>query len=194
MANRWWLLGVAAVGIVLAVLLVPRPDTGADLPDPDVASVEPVDVPDGQQQVDNPAPSSRPAAGVKGRERAPRPRPEDLSPTPSPEVQEHWEKRNSKDPTAARAMAGPWGSVRRQLSLAGTDEAKALTEKIAPVQADLVAFGSLRDDGTLTLPSIVSRMNDVALEVKRSEFYGDPVVKASVDRYEAAVTAWESAE
>jgi hypothetical protein len=31
--KRWWLLGVAALGVALGVLLIPRPDSGADVPD-----------------------------------------------------------------------------------------------------------------------------------------------------------------
>jgi len=197
MSQRWWLVGVAGVGVVLAVLLVPRPDTGADIPEANPENTRPLDFK--QDPVAAPTPAPAPTRRAKAEE-APKvglkrgPMPERVAPENanlSPEQKEWIERRNAKDPTAARAMGGPMGELRRQLYLDGSDEAKALIAKIAPVQAEMNDLGQ-NPDPSADLAGVVSRMDSVMDDVKSSKWYSDPIVKAQVARYESARDAWQA--
>lgn len=190
MQQRWWLVGVAGVGIVLALLLVPRPDTGGELPPP----VDPDLHVDGPATPSpNPAPNEPgPRRASRGGEETERPSADELSPVPSPAAQEHWEKRNAPIPTAAREIVAPWGAIRREMVLAETDEGQSLIAKIAPPQAQLVAIGNLRDDGSADLASIVRELDSVAAEVKSSSFADNPMVATSIQRYESARDRWQA--
>jgi len=194
MSQRWWLVGVAVVGVVLAVLLVPRPDTGADIPDPDPTNTDPLDF-KAPAPAPAPAPTPTPATPEPqedyGMRRTPPVKVEGEEPNITPEQKAFIEKRNAPEPTAARAMVGPMGSIRRQLSIDGSDEAKAMIAKIAPVQAELSDIGQ-NPDTTNDLGTVVSRMDSVIGDVKTSKWYADPIVKSSVQRYEAARDAWQA--
>jgi len=198
MSQRWWLIGVAIVGVILAVLLVPRPDTGVDIPDADPANTRPLDFKANPVAAPPPAPSPSPVReytedepfGLKSRPPEREAVPDDEK-NLSPEQKAFIEARMAKDPTAARAMVGPIGGIRRQLHVDGSDEAKALIARIAPVQAELSDIGQ-QPGSEGDIQDVVGRMDSLMDEVKSSKWYSDPLVKSSVGRYESARDAWRA--
>ena len=96
MQQRWWLVAVAVIGVGLAVLLIPRPDTGSDIPEPAPPA---------------PAPA--------------RPAPSEMIPGPPPGAEKVIAERKRPSAQASKKLAAPWGGIRRKLGGAGTPDATA---------------------------------------------------------------------
>ena len=169
--QKWWLLGVAVVGIGFAVLLIPRPDTGSDLAPP--AAPAPSEA----------APDAEPAERV----RPGRPAPEDMRPGPSPEAAKAIAERNKPETVAAKGLAAPWGGIRYQLAKEGSDEAKQLSEKIAVHQS---AFAKHIRTPEGPLDDLIAAAAPVVEELKASRFGADTNIATAIGRYEAAVASW----
>jgi hypothetical protein len=175
--QRWWLLGVAVLGVGVAILLIPRPDTGADI-EP-AKPVAPVGVEAGQE----PAP----------RDGAPRvrPSPDQMRPGPPPGAEKALAERNSPEAMAAKELATPWGIIRYKLNKEGSDEAKAMGAKIAPVQA---SFSRHIRTPEGELDALIATAAPLVDELKASPFVSDADIQKAIERYDAAVLSWKTAE
>lgn len=199
MQQKWWLVAAGVVGIGLAVLLFPRPDTGGP-----------------------PKPAQAPAVGSDGVE-APRravdvrpfdrstqaPRVRAVNPTgeddvllrPDPNLD-----RNGPNPIAALNMknvtpeaihagraAGPWTVIRRQLlRMEGDPDAQAFSEQFAPMVEQL---RTLRMEPESADYAQLEEQQRKYLEVVRSNpaWMSDEIVKASVERLSLIHDAYHEA-
>jgi hypothetical protein len=163
MQQRWWILAVAVLGIGLAVLLIPRPDTG--------------DIPELPPEEPAPAPV-----------RPPRPDKADLIPGPPPGAEKAIAQRNRPSAKMSRELAAPLGAIRFTLSRLGTDEAKGLADRVGEVQKK---FANHISDLEGDLDVIIDEFDPLVAELKSN--YGDNTdIAKSVERYEAGVESWNN--
>ena len=173
MQQRWWLVAVAVVGVGLAVLLIPRPDTG-EIPEP-APVVKPVVMPD-----DAPAPQ-KPARV--------RPDPKNMIPGPPPGAEEVIARRNRPSAKASTKLAAPWGAIRYRLGAVKTAEAKDLSGRIAAM-AQKFADHVANVDGDLD--ALIAEAQPLVDEVKGGEYYENQDIHDAIEQYEAAVTDWNN--
>jgi len=163
MQQRWWLLAVAVLGIGLAVLLIPRPDTG--------------EIPELPPEAPAPAPV-----------RPPRPDKADLIPGPPPGAEKVIAQRNRPSSKASRELAAPMGGIRYTLGGLGSDDAKDLSERISVVQKK---FANHINDLEGDLDVIIDEFDPLLAELKSD--YGDNAdIAKGITRYEAGVEAWNT--
>lgn len=163
MQQRWWLLAVAVLGVGLAVMLIPRPDTG-EIPEPP-PEVEPAPVP-----------------------RPPRPDRADLIPGPPPGAEEAIARRNRPSAKMARELSAPLGGIRFSLAKEGTDDAKDLSERIKAVQQK---FGAHTSDVDGDLDVIIEEFDPLLQELK-SNYSSNSDIAQGVSRYETGVENWNN--
>lgn len=136
--QRWWLIVAGIVGIGLAVLLVPRPDTGAEVPKVNLDNVEVPPLPpirqnkalplqdpsEGDQQASADATSSpgEPTATIPrgligpGHIRS--------GPLLNPKAQRLAAMRDTPEARFAARTMGPWTQVRRLLAIKQADQSE----------------------------------------------------------------------
>lgn len=161
MQQRWWLLAVAVLGMGLAILLIPRPDTG-EIP----AAPTPTD----------PAPAPAPAPSARG----------DLIPGPPPGAEKVIAQRNRPSAKTARELAAPLGGVRYSLGKVGSEEAKQLSKDIGEGQQKLMNHTSKMDSD---LDAIIGELAP-HIETLKTTYADNPDIAKGVARYEKGVEAW----
>lgn len=171
MAQRWWVAVVAAAGILLAILLFPRPDTGED---PVVVTPVPA------QQLQDRAP---PVASV-GRPGAlpPAVHPDRLATGPRPDAAEYLARKATPEATTANMLIGPVSSFKYTIRKQGppTDEVPAIDEKVDATVAELRA---VRDDPEARpWTDIEASVQELLTMVTESSYGSNPDVVRSVDR------------
>lgn len=199
MQQKWWLVAAGVVGIGLAVLLFPRPDTGGPPSTPPARHVASEGVP-----VPRPALEALPGdpAGNGPRVRAVTRRDEATAPL-RPELAV---ERNGPNPIAALNMknvtpeaihagraAGPWTVIRRQLlRMEGDPDAQAFSEQFAPMVEQL---RTLRTDPESADYAQLEEQQRKYLDVVKSNpaWMSDEIVKASVERLELIHDAYHEA-
>ena len=145
MKQRWWLLAAGVVGIGLAILLFPKPDTGGDIPNPTPGRVDFNAAPEDAE----PGERADGAKGLKRAERSPVKIPASGGPRigpvanldpatiervrrgPSPMALENVRMRSQPEAVFAGRVAGPLSLMRRQLLLSDSDAAKDLGNEMA---------------------------------------------------------------
>jgi len=175
MQQKWWLILAGIIGIGLAVVLFPRPDTGEAIPEADLSNADPLNFQEPGQERPSAAPPSRDKI-VKRREM----RPHDMKGRLPLAVSA---SRRQADPEAILAgrASGPWTIIRRQLILAKTDDGKQIADRIAPLVTDLRTIR--RDPMALNWDEVVAQQRSLADEVRANEeWMADETTRKSVER------------
>ena len=142
MQQKWWLIAAGVVGLGLAFILMPRPDTGDSL-EVDPTNVAPLDF-DGNAVVNDPkhismnrAKSGNPSElRVTRRDQIPAKQRMGANPVAAAQLQ----ARSTPDAVYAGRVSGPLAGARRQLMLMEDEEAKAYGENLAQTILDLRAL------------------------------------------------------
>jgi hypothetical protein len=174
MNQRWWIAIVGIVGIGLAFLLFPRPDTGEDIPDPD--------------------PQNQPFKNAKrepGKPRAPID-PNRISTGPKPGMEELVAKRNRIEVVYATKLVTPFSAMRYTLSREGSPEAKALAEEIAATMGELRTIRL--DPDAMTWTEMQTKTDAMIAKVVASPFASDPSITKSLERYKQFIAEYEQAK
>lgn len=182
MQQRWWLLAAGIVGIGLAILLFPRPDTGG-----------------GEADMSNRDPLDFTAEGVKERPGRFRPGsdpnmplhrdlPKDQRKGPNPMAEAAAARRAVPEAQYAGRVSAPFTLIRRQLLQEGSDEATVLAQDVTKMISDLRTLR--RDPEVFTWEELEVRMDDIVERVEASSFVEDPLVEQSVQRIEDTVAEY----
>lgn len=169
MQQRWWIAVVAVLGIGLAVLLFPRPDTGEDIPEADPTNTNPLDF------EANPEGTVRPARAKQEKKRR------KGATGPKPGMERIMELRNRPDAVFAGKLTAPWAAIRYTLMKQQDEDASILADEIGKVLADLQIA---RRDPTKTRAFDDLEENLAALEEKvlASPWADDETIAASLER------------
>ena len=180
--QRWWLVVAGVVGIGLAVLLVPRPDTGDDVSDRPVASV----MPGAPARADDGEPT------LVGRSPVREGQPTALGPDGTPLFETPGMvgtgKEPSLNPRAARLSArmdtpegryagkalAPWTQVRRLIAMKTTDAGELGTDVERMVE-DMRTM--LRDPPGTDAADIEKRQVEIIAEIRESTYHDEEVEK-----------------
>ena len=186
MKQKWWLIAAGALGITLAALLFPKPDTGDTLVG-DANNVTPLDFKD-----DNDGPRV-----VKPGDRQLRASKRDLRPVngklgPNPVAAEMMQRRNTPEAVHAIRLSGPWTVIRRQLMMQGSDEAKEWADGLAQEILDLRALR--RDPESQDWDELRQRQEGAIAELKgQPTWLEDEIVAQQITRIEETFASYEQA-
>lgn len=198
MQQKWWLVAAGIVGIGLAILLFPRPDTG-DFPEADPTNRRPLDF-------RGDAPDRRvamPPGTVPSATDAP---PERRVTSPASERLRVDVPRNGPNPIAAINLknitqesihagraAGPWTVIRRQLlRMEGDPDALAFAEEFDEMLEKLRQLRIEPESGDY---AALEREQKRFLETLKSReaWMADPILKAAADRLDLIHNAYHEA-
>lgn len=182
MQQRWWLFGVGAVGIVLAVLLFPRPDTGSDMPDPDPSNIDPMNFKE-----------EKPLSGAVRPGFTPKPKtdPARMRTGTKPEMEEILEKRGQPAAIYSAKLQGPLGALKYALRKEGSDEARALSDELTPVITELRT--NRRDPDQFPMEELLPKVAEAVDSVRNSAFGDNPDVTSAIEQYESVLVEYEEA-
>lgn len=181
MQQRWWIAIVAVIGIGLAIMLFPRPDTGGDIPSPNPANTDPMAFKDGNGAgVANDAPRSK---ANPDRAKA--------GPKPKSVIAE---RRSRTEVIYASKLVTPFSAIRYTLMRMKDDpNALAMAEELGAV-----ANGDLRamrlDPDSISWEDLESKTSAIMDKVAASEFAKDPTVAKSLERYKEFVAEYHTAK
>ncbi|MCB9688543.1 MAG: hypothetical protein H6735_26130 [Alphaproteobacteria bacterium] len=183
MKGRWWIAVVAALGLVMAVLLMPKPNTGADVVRTDGGTPAPAGV------------AVEPGTVVRANGGAPRPE-RDLSRMVTgqkPGMERFTERRNRPEVIYSGKLIAPWAAVRYVLLKDGSDDAKALADELN--QGVLTDLRSIRteEDSRAAMDALEPGMVTAAATVRASAWADDPTVTQAMSRYEALLAEYHQA-
>lgn len=195
MRQRWWIAVVAVVGIGLAILLFPRPDTGEDIPAANPDNASPLDF-------GNDAPPRRDrgdglTARAPGAEGATTARPE-LDPRlrggPKPGTEALMEKRNRPEVVYASKLVTPFSAIRYTLMRLKDDPAAlALAEEVGAVSNSELRTIRL-DPDTVTWDELEAKMQPAIDKVTASSYASDPTIAKALERYKQFVAEYHDAK
>ncbi len=170
--QRWVLAGVAVVGIVLAILLFPRPDTGQSAAPPGTS-------------VQSPKPGDGPARRRrKGRPDKPR-ADEETSPALIVEL------RSQPEAVYAGRLIAPWSAVRYALMRADDATATALADDIRDVL--VVLQSGRRDPRDMTdFEATAGELSDLAERVRDSAWADEEIVQKALKRHDIAIAEYRA--
>ncbi|MEQ1503772.1 MAG: hypothetical protein ABMB14_16145 [Myxococcota bacterium] len=182
MRQRWWIAIVAVVGIGLAVLLFPRPDTGQDIPDADPTNTDPLNFdgqPSGKPGRVARAPGEAGEAGEPGTAMPPKPGTEPRSATRSrPEV------------VYASKLVTPFSAIRYTLmKTKDNPDAVALADEIKTLSNAELRQIRL-DPDAVTWDQLQSKTDPMIAKVAASSFATDPTIAKALERYKQFVAEY----
>lgn len=203
MQQKWWLVAAGIVGIVLAVLLFPRPDTGSDVPPPDPTNTRPLDFKADQAAqkreerrrstrtlpLRRDAMGERTEVGALGERRLSEGRG-----GPNPIAAELAKRRGAPDAVYAGRASGPWTMIRRQLMTQQKDnpEAQAIAEELGTLILDLRNKRRNPDEGE-DYAVLEARQKELMKRVRaESSWTEDPVVAASLGRLDEMLAEYHN--
>lgn len=178
----WWIVLVALVGVSLAIVLLPRPDTGDDIAPPPApraaqASERPAATP--PRGVTRPGEEPVDAVGVQA---------------VRPELAAIREARNKPEVVYAGKVMGPWSAMRYVLLKDGSPEAKALGDEInTEVMAELRKIRTA-DDPLTIWPVLEPKMDALAATIAESRWGSDESVVKSIERYRTTMQDFHDAQ
>ncbi|MBX2803852.1 MAG: hypothetical protein KTR31_39615 [Myxococcales bacterium] len=176
--QRWWIAIVAVVGIGLAILLFPRPDTGQDIPD-----VAPTNADAGDFDGDG---TPEPRLRKKGRKN------NSVMEGHKEGLERLAEIRSRPDAVHAGKLTAPWSTIRYALMKANDDEANALADDIAKVLAPLQ---SARRDPTTGKPfeEMETTLKDLEQRVAASKWAEEESVSIALARHREILEEYHAA-
>lgn len=192
--QRWWLVLAGVAGVVLAVLLVPQPDTGDAIPDVQVSQIEVPDLPRGTDEGplelrprtpatdEGETEPAEPGQLTRGQPVLP-PNSMPTKPGLNPMAERFAQRRDTPEGRyAARALA-PWTQVRRLVAQQNPedDAGKELVAALEEMTTDVRTM--LRDPTQVDAVEIEERQVALLSEVRSSD-YNDPSVDKMVDLIE----------
>lgn len=182
MKGRWWIAGVAVVVcLVLALLLMPKPNTGGDVVAPTDGATTPTEDPPVEAVV---RPGRPPAA-----ERDPT----HLRTGEKPGMERFLERRNRPEVVYAGKLIAPWAAVRYVLLTEGKDDGKALADELNKgVLTDLRGVRTA-EDTKAAMDACEPEMVKAAETVKASRWASDPTVVQAMERYDALLAEYHQA-
>lgn len=182
MQQKWWLFAAGFVGIALAILLFPKPETD-DLPSPDMTRTDPLDFKsDGRDRRNRPE-------QVRVAHRDARP---PMTKVPRSRIK-GMEHLATPEAVYSGRLSGPWTLVRRQLLANGDDEARGWAESITPVVVDLRA--RRRDPESVDFDELRGRQEALLNEIKTHEGWLElEGVAAQVDRIDDLFVSYDQAK
>jgi hypothetical protein len=179
MRQRWWIAIVAVVGVGLAILLFPRPDTGEALPDGGgaVASADP--------------------AAASGKAPTARPKLPEVDPTRvrtgvKPGMEDLVAKRNRPEAVYASKLVTPFSSIRYTLVKEGSEPARALADEVGKVMADLRTMRL--DPDAMAWADLEAKTNAMMAQVKASPFASNEQIVRSSQKYEDYLAEYRTAK
>lgn len=210
--KRIWIPVAGVVGIGLALLLIPRPDTGGDVPEADLGSVEGpttfVNPKEARAAARAKAREEREAAAARGEPVAPAPSSEPGGPDPlglqerrvRPEVAERQHQRLRPEYVMANKTSTPWTVARGEIGISQPADAgrERLLEDIDLLLSDLEVIK--QDPNKWDWATIEARQRNLMTSVERSGRMTDDIRSAfgtlnqHLGSYGEAQKAWEEAE
>jgi len=184
--QRWWLIVAGIVGIGLAVLLIPRPDTGADVPQVNLDNVEVPPLPPIrqnetlplQERHDEPQPTTTQLSSPQAPpNREPptalmNPGLHEGGPLLNPKAQRLAMRRDTPEARyAARAM-GPWTQIRRLLAIKQADDGQV--QEVADMVDSLRQM--FRDPSSVDPAQMEHQQTQLIGEIRKSDG-GDPEIE-----------------
>lgn len=194
MQQKWWLIAAGVLGIGLAVLLFPRPDTGGTVPSgADPLNTNPLDFK--RTEDGKPARIARAQNGTvdpRAMRREARPPEERLGANPM--AGELAKRRSSPEAIFAGRASGPWTIVRRQLLLMADDaDAKVLAEELSGLV--LALRGLRRDPESGDYATLEQQQRDFLAKVRaHSDWMGDEILVASLERVDGILVEYAQAD
>ncbi|MEZ4237512.1 MAG: hypothetical protein R3F59_15475 [Myxococcota bacterium] len=181
MKQRWWIAIVAVLGIGLAILLFPRPDTGGTVQPPaegEDGQPAVVEAPQGGVAATAPGAKRQGPRGGKGKRPAVKP----------PSVLQ--ERRSRPEVIYASKIVTPFSAIRYTLSRMKDDPgAKALSDEVGKV-----ANGEIRtmrmDPDSIDWDSLQRATDAVIQQVRQSPYASDPTIAKALERYGETVTEY----
>lgn len=183
--QRWWLIVAGVVGIGLAVLLVPRPDTGGDVPEVDLTGVEVPELPPIRENETLPLRRSgdgtsagTPTTGggaLDDRARALM-EPQGVLPNKpdlNPKAARVAARRDTPEARYAAKAMGPWTQVRRLLSIKQADE--QTVETVEGMVDDLRTM--FRDPTTVDASEMEQKQVELIEELRGSPDHDEEIEK-----------------
>jgi len=181
MQQKWWLIAAGVVGIGMAIVLFPRPDTGEDIPEADLTNADPLNFKEpGQEKAKA---SKTLPGGAKRRATMRRDlNVQDLSKRgPLPLAHAASRRKAAPEAVFAGRASGPWTIIRRQLILTETEAGKEMADEIAPLVSDLRSIR--RDPMSLDWDEIVADQLALADDVRGNEAWmADETTVRSMER------------
>lgn len=172
--QRWWIVGVAVVGIALAVLLFPRPDTG-DIPEPNPKIVDPLDF-------ETPGKASKQKMkAVTG---------------PRPGMERLIELRSQPDAVYAGKLTAPWSAVRYALLKEFPEDDTEAAEIADDIRTVLATLQSGRRDPTMVPPlaETVESLESLEERLESSpRFTENETIAKGLKRYALTLTEYHAA-
>jgi len=183
MRQRWWIGVVALLGVGLAILMFPRPDTGSEIAEGDVPTARNVEIPPKRgssttspRVAERPRPKVDPTRVVKGA---------------NPAAVAAAEARNTPEANMAAKIIAPWTAITYTLSGLKTDDAASLTAQIKPLLADLRVMR--RHPDQKPYGPVEARMNELEAIVVASPYATNETIASSLERYRSLRDEYQAA-
>jgi hypothetical protein len=199
MQQKWWLVAAGALGIGLAILLFPKPDTGDDIPSANPENRRPLDFkgqsPDKAERPVLPnGPKRRPILPGEPANPALMRRPLEeghVRRGPNPIAAETIKRRSQPESLYAGRASAPFSMIRRELLLMGTDESKEIANEMASLISDLRS--QRRDPDLFPWDELEGRMNGMGDQLKGTDYMSNEQISQSLTRLDGILVEYKEA-
>lgn len=178
MNQRWWIAIVGVVGIGLAFLLFPRPNTGEDIPDPNPQNIDPFK--EGAKRKPGKAKPPIDPARIS------------TDPMQKPGMKEIMEKRNRPEVVYATKLVTPFSAMRYTLAREGSEEAKALAAEIGETMAVMRTIRT--DPDAMTWEEMQTKTDAMIAKVAATPFASNEAIVQAFEKYKTFIAEYEEAK
>jgi hypothetical protein len=198
--QKWWLIAAGVVGIGLAILLFPKPDTGSSIPDPTPGRVSfdaAPEVMDGDQSAGQNKTDAPTATRIDKRTARLTGPIANIDPAavqqlrrgPSPTAMENVRRRAEPEAVFAGRVAGSISLIRRQLLLSDSDAAKDLGNEMASLVSSLRE--QRRDPRLHDFAILLEDATEFGNKVRSSpDYMADEQIVQSIERLDQSVAEY----